>query len=82
MVGDLGREAIVENKGGTGGMGVDPGRGGGGGFAFVLEFNMARIDEAAFFGVTLGVVAAAWGAVDRPRAREADWERERHQLQG
>ena len=53
----------------------------GGGFAFVVEFNMARIDDAAFFGVAFGVRAVVRGAIDCPRAREADGERERDQVQ-
>ena len=54
----------------------------GGGFAFVVEFNMARIDEAAFFGVAFEFVAVAWGTANCPRAREADQEQERDQVQG
>ena len=74
MEGDFGRETISENDGGT--VGVDV-KGGGG--AFVVEFNIARIDDAAFFGVAFEVVAAARGAEIRPRARGADreWERDR-----
>ncbi len=60
MVGYFGRKTIVENDGGTVGVGVDPGQGGG--RAFVVEFNIARIDDAAFFGVAFEVVAAARGA--------------------
>ena len=63
-------------------MSVNPGQGGWGGFAFVVEFNMARIDEAAFFGVAFEVVAVAWGTANCPRAREADQEQERDQVQG
>ncbi len=44
MAGDFGRETISENNGGTVGVDVE-----GGGGAFVVEFNIARIDEAAFF---------------------------------
>jgi hypothetical protein len=80
MAGDFGREAIAENDGGTVGVGVDPAQGGGG--AFVVEFNIARIDDAAFFGVAFEVVAvaASRGAEVRPRARGADWERKRDQV--
>ena len=59
MAGDFGRKTIVENNGGTVGVGVDPGQGGGG--AFVVEFNIARIDDAAFFGVAFEVGAEARG---------------------
>jgi hypothetical protein len=72
MVRDFGCKAIMENNGGTKGVGVDPGQEVGGGFAFVVEFKMARIDEAAFFGVSLKKVTAARGAVNCPRAREGD----------
>ncbi len=78
MAGDFGRETIVENDGGTVGVGVDPGQGGGG--AFVMEFNIGRIDDAAFFGLAFEAVATAWGAEVRPRARGADRERERDQV--
>ena len=44
MEGDFGRETISENNGGTVGVVVK-----GGGGAFVVEFNIARIDDAAFF---------------------------------
>ncbi len=78
MAGDFRRKTIVENNGGTVGVGVDPGQGGGG--AFVVEFNIARIDDAAFFGVAFEVGAEARGAEGRPRARGADRERERYQV--
>ncbi len=78
MAGDFGRETIVENDGGTVGVAVDPGQGGGG--AFVVEFNIARIDDAAFFGVAFEVGAEARGAEGQPRARGADRERERDQV--
>ena len=78
MAGDFGRETIVENDGGTVGVGVDPGQGGGG--AFVVEFNIARIDDAAFFGVAFEVGAVARGAEGRPRAHGADRERGRDQV--
>jgi hypothetical protein len=38
MVRVFGHKAIVENNGGTGGVGVDPGREVRGGFAFVVGF--------------------------------------------
>ncbi len=44
MEGDFGRKTISENDGGTVGVVVE-----GGGGAFVVEFNIARIDDAAFF---------------------------------
>ncbi len=47
MAGDFGRETIAENNGGTVGVDVNPGQGSGG--AFVVKFNIARIDDAAFF---------------------------------
>jgi hypothetical protein len=78
MAGDFGRETIVENDGGTVGVGADPGQGGGG--AFVVELNIARIDDAAFFGVAFEDGAEARGAEGQPRARGADRERERDQV--
>ena len=77
MAEDFGRETIVENNGGTVGVGIDPGQGGGG--AFVVEFKIARIDDAAFFGVAFDVGAEARGAEGRPRARgaEREWEQDR-----
>jgi hypothetical protein len=78
MARDFGRETIVENNGGTVGVGINPGQGGGG--AFVVEFNIARIDEAPFFGVAFDVGAEAWGAEGRPRAHGADQEREQDQV--
>ena len=72
MGGDFRCETILENDGGTVGVVVE-----GGGGAFVVEFNIARIDDAAFFCVAFGVVAASRGAEVRPRARGADRERER-----
>ncbi len=57
MEGDFGRETILENDGGTVGVVVQ-----GGGGAFVVEFNIARIDDAAFFCVAFGVLAASRGA--------------------
>jgi hypothetical protein len=57
MGGDFGRETILENNGGTAGVVVE-----GGGGAFVVKFNIARIDDAAFFCVAFGVVAALRGA--------------------
>ena len=44
MGGDFGRETISENNGGVAGVVVE-----GGGGALAVEFNMARIDDAAFF---------------------------------
>jgi hypothetical protein len=72
MGGDFGRETISENNGGIAGVVVE-----GGGGAFAVEFNMARINDAAFFCVAFGVVAASRGAEVQPRARVADRERER-----
>ncbi len=80
MAGDFERETIVENDGGTVGVGIDPGQGGGG--AFMVEFNIARIDDAAFFGVAFDVGAEVWGAEGHPRACGADWERERDRVPG
>ncbi len=75
MEGDFGRKTISENDGGTVGVVVE-----GGGGAFVVEFNIARIDDAAFFCVAFGVVAASRGAEVRPQARGADREGERDQV--
>jgi hypothetical protein len=75
MEGDFGREPISENDGGTVGVDVE-----GGGGAFVVEFNIARIDDAAFFCVPFRVVAASWGAEVQPRERGAGRERERDQV--
>ena len=75
MGGDFGRETISENNGGVAGVVVE-----GGGGALAVEFNMARIDDAAFFSVAFGVVAASRGAEVRPRARMADRERERDRV--
>ena len=44
MGGDFGRETISENNGGGAGVVVK-----GGGGALAVEFNMARIDDVAFF---------------------------------
>jgi hypothetical protein len=75
MGGDFGRETISENNGGTAGVVVEGGRG-----AFVVEFNIARINDAAFFCVAFGVVAASRGAEVQPRARGADREREQDRV--
>ena len=75
MGGDFGRETISENNGGVAGVVVE-----GGGGALAVEFNMARIDDVAFFSVAFGVVAASRGAEVRPRARVADRERERDRV--
>jgi hypothetical protein len=73
MVGEFVRAAILEIKGGAGGVAGKPCRGGG---AFVAEFNIAKIDCWAAFEV----FAAARGATGRPRTRGADRERERDQV--
>ncbi len=72
MVGELFFPAIVENKGGAGGMAGEPCLGGG---TFVAELSIARIDCWPTF---MDFVAAR-GAAGCPRAREADreWERDR-----
>ncbi len=75
MGGDFGRETISENNGGVVGVVVE-----GGGGALAVEFNMARIDDAAFFSVAFGVVAASRGAEVRPRERMADREQERDRV--
>ncbi len=75
MGGDFGCETISENNGGVAGVVVE-----GGGGALAVEFNMARIDDAAFFSVAFGVVAASRGAEVRPGACMADRERERDQV--
>ena len=41
---------------------------------------MARIDEAAFFGVALEVVAAARGAVDHPQMHGTNQEQDQDQV--
>ena len=73
VVGKFLRAAIVENKGGAGGVAHKPCQGGG---AFVAEFSIARIDCSAAFED----FAAAQGATGRPREREADRERDRVQV--
>ena len=65
--------AIVENKGGAGGVAGEPCLGGG---AFVAEFSIARID----CWPTIVDFAAARGAAGRPQACGADRERERDQV--
>ena len=71
MVWEFVHDAIVENNGGTVGVGVNPCQGGVG--AFVVEFNIASID----FCVAFEVIAVARGAAGCPQTREADreWER-------
>ncbi len=44
MEGDFERKTISENNGGTVGVVIE-----GGGGAFAVQFNIARIDDAAFF---------------------------------
>ena len=73
MVGEFLRIAIVESKGGAGGVAGKLFQGGG---AFVAEFSIARIDCWAAFED----FAAARGATGCPRARGADQERERDQV--
>ncbi len=70
MVGEFVRAAIVEIKGGAGGVAGKPCQGGG---AFVAEFNIAKIYCWAAFEV----FAAVRGATGRPRTRGADREQER-----
>ena len=73
MVGEFVSAAIVENKGGAGGVAGKPCRGSG---AFLVEFNIAKIDCWAAFKD----FAAARGATGRPRERGADRERDRVQV--
>ena len=65
VVGELFFPVIVENKGGAGGMVGKP-----------VEFSIARIDCWPNF---VDFVAARVAA-GRPRARGADWERERDRV--
>ncbi len=74
VVGELFFPAIVENKGGAGGMAGEPCLGGG---TFVAEFSIARID----CWPTFVDFVTAWGAAGCPRARGADREWERDQVQ-
>ena len=67
MVGEFLHTAIVENKGGAGGVAGRPCQGGG---AFVAEFSIARIDCWAAFKD----FAAARGATGCLRERGADRE--------
>ena len=73
MVREFVHAAIVENKGGTGGVGIEPCQGGG---AFVAEFNIARID----CWVAFKVFAATRGATGCLWTRGADRERERDRV--
>ena len=67
VVGKFLRAAIVENKGGAGGVAHKPCQGGG---AFVAEFSIARINCWA----ALEDFSAARGATGRPRERGTDRE--------
>ena len=73
MVGEFVRAAIVENKGGAGGVAGKPCQGG---RAFVAEFNIARINCWAAFKV----FAAARGTTDCPLMHGADREQERDRV--
>ena len=66
---DFGREVISENVGGVAGVVVR-----GGMIAVAVEFNISKIDAAAF-GVDRGSLAGI-----RPRPRVADRERERDRV--
>ncbi len=48
----------------------------------MVEFNIRRIDDAAFFGVAFDIGAETPGAEGRPWVRGADRERERDRVQG
>ncbi len=69
VVGGFFCAAIVENKGGAGGVAGKPCHRGG---VFVAEFSIARIDCWS----TFVDFSAARGTAGRPRARGADRERE------
>ncbi len=73
MGGELFFPAIVENKGGAGGMAGESCLGGG---TFLAEFSISRIN----CWPTFVDFVAAQGAAGRPRARRADQERERDQV--
>ena len=73
VVGELFFPAIVENKGGAGGMAGEPCLGGG---TFVAEFSIARID----CWPTFVDFVTARGAAGRPRAHRADRGRERDRV--
>ncbi len=73
VVGEFFCAAIVENKGGAGGVAGKPCQGGG---AFVVEFSIARID----CWPTFVDFAAARGTAGCPRARGADREREQDRV--
>ena len=68
MVGECVCNAIVDNKGGAVGVGVEPCQGGG---VCVAEFKIASIN----FWAAFKVFAAAQGATGCPRMRGADRER-------
>ena len=65
--GDFGRAKTSENVGGVAGVVVR--------VAFAVEFNISKIDAAAF-----GVDRGSLGAGIRPRPRVADRERERDRV--
>ena len=67
---DFGRSKTSENVGGVAGVVVR-----GGMIAFAVEFNISKIDAAAF-----GVDRGSLGAGIRPRPRVADRERERDRV--
>ena len=48
----------------------------------MVEFNIARIDDVAIFGVAFDIGAEARGTEGCPRACGADQERERDQVRG
>ncbi len=73
MVGEFVHNAIVENKGGAIGVGVEPCRGGG---VFVAEFKIASFNCWAAFEV----FATAQGPTGCLRACGADWERDWDQV--
>ena len=74
MVGEFVRAVIVENKGGAKGVAGKSCQGGG---AFVVEFNIARINCWASFEVC----AAAQVATGHPQTQGTDREQERDQVQ-
>ncbi len=74
VVGELFSPAIVENKGGAGGMAGEPCLRGG---TFVAKFSIARID----CWPTFVDFVAARGAAGCPQVRGADRERERDRVQ-
>ena len=48
----------------------------------MVEFNIARIDDVAIFGVAFDIGAEVRGTEGRPRACGADQEREQDRVQG